>query len=452
MKYVFISSTSTLIRKYRYVAISFLALGILLFTYSCKPDDPDPSFFEVTTTDAINITLSTAQVDGQVSVQGNPEITTRGVCWSTSVNPTVSDNKTTEGTGAGNFTSTLTGLNENTVYHVRAYATANNEVVYGNEISFTTRTIEIYISGYEGSRAVYWRNGQKVQLTDGTYNAGASSIFVADNDIYVAGYEYGNNSQSAAKYWKNGQAIMLALATTLGSTSSSLFVLENNVYVAGREFYSATNKFQAKYWKNGEGTSLTDGSDRAEATSIFVLGNDIYVAGFEYNSNGPPVAKYWKNGGAVSLSTTYSKAQSIFVSGSDIYVAGYEKLSGILNGDRAKYWKNGSPVSLGNSSSYATSIFVSGSDVYVAGYEDNGSGYVAKYWKNGEAVSLTNGDYATSIFVFGNDVYVAGSQETYTSSNNSYINAAKYWKNGVAVPLNTDGSDSGATGIFVRLK
>jgi hypothetical protein len=442
MKYAFNSSAFMLIRKYGYFAISFLALAVLVFTtYSCKPDDPDPSFFEVTTIDAINITLSTAQVEGQVTVHGDPEITARGICWSTATNPTVSDNRTTEGTGPGNFTSTLTGLNENTVYYARAYATTNNEVIYGNEISFTTRTIEVYISGFDGDRAFYWKNGEKVLLSE---DGAGSSIFVSGNDVYVAGGE-----NSVAKYWKNGQGVVLPSTPASFAGATSIFVSENNIYVAGSGYYSGV--YQARYWKNGEGTTVTDGSNNAFANSIFVSGNDIYMAG-SVDVNGVVQAKYWKNGTAVSLSNVSSNARSIFLSGSDVYVAGIESENGV---NKAKYWKNGAAVSLGNSSnskSAAYSIFVSGSDVYVAGYEIGSNGFpVAKYWKNGEAVSLTDGisaAYANSIFVSGNDVYVAGYER-----NNNGNGVAKYWKNGVAVSL-TDGVSyaAEATGIVARLK
>lgn len=57
---------------------------------------------------------------------------------STSTNPTISNSKTTDGTGTGVYTSTITGLAVNTKYYVRAYATNSVGTAYGTEISFTT--------------------------------------------------------------------------------------------------------------------------------------------------------------------------------------------------------------------------------------------------------------------------------------------------------------------------
>ncbi|MCE9540009.1 MAG: DUF1566 domain-containing protein, partial [Bacteroidetes bacterium] len=69
---------------------------------------------------------------------GGAAITARGVCWSTSVNPTTADSKTTNGTGTGTFSSNLTGLAVSTTYYVRAYAISIAGTTYGNQESFTT--------------------------------------------------------------------------------------------------------------------------------------------------------------------------------------------------------------------------------------------------------------------------------------------------------------------------
>jgi len=78
-----------------------------------------------------------------VSSDGGAAVTVRGVCWSTSVNPTTSNSKTTNGSGTGSFTSSITGLSQGTTYHVRAYATNSVGTSYGSDRSFTTQGTEI---------------------------------------------------------------------------------------------------------------------------------------------------------------------------------------------------------------------------------------------------------------------------------------------------------------------
>ena len=92
----------------------------------------------ITTTQISNITNNSAQSGGNVTVEGSSPITSRGVCWSTNTNPNIADNKTTDGTGTGSFTSSITGLSANTTYYVRAYATNNVGTGYGAEENFTT--------------------------------------------------------------------------------------------------------------------------------------------------------------------------------------------------------------------------------------------------------------------------------------------------------------------------
>ena len=100
----------------------------------------------VTTNTVTSITTNSAVCGGNVTSDGNLTVTARGVCWSTSPNPTISNSKTTNGTGTGSFTSNITGLTANTTYYVRAYATNNIGTAYGEEKSFTTNGT---LAGYE---------------------------------------------------------------------------------------------------------------------------------------------------------------------------------------------------------------------------------------------------------------------------------------------------------------
>ena len=88
---------------------------------------------------ATTITSSGATSGGNITADGGSSITARGVVWGTSSNPTVpSASSTSNGTGTGSFTSSITGLSAGTLYYVRSYATNTAGTSYGTQISFTT--------------------------------------------------------------------------------------------------------------------------------------------------------------------------------------------------------------------------------------------------------------------------------------------------------------------------
>jgi uncharacterized protein (TIGR02145 family) len=118
------------------VLVGFLA-GIAVL-HSCKKEPDMPT---LTTTAISSITTTSASSGGNITDDGGAEVTARGVCWGTAANPTVSGSKTNDGTGIGSFTSSISGLTENTLYYVRAYATNSAGTAYGNEVSFTTEQI-----------------------------------------------------------------------------------------------------------------------------------------------------------------------------------------------------------------------------------------------------------------------------------------------------------------------
>ncbi|MBI4947467.1 MAG: T9SS type A sorting domain-containing protein [Bacteroidetes bacterium] len=92
----------------------------------------------VTTTTATSITATTAASGGNVTVDGGATVTARGVCWGTSANPVATGSHTTDGSGTGTFTSSITGLTASTLYHYRAYATNSAGTAYGSDLTFTT--------------------------------------------------------------------------------------------------------------------------------------------------------------------------------------------------------------------------------------------------------------------------------------------------------------------------
>lgn len=97
-----------------------------------------------TATTAITvITATSASSGGNFAADGGSAITARGVCWNTATAPTLSNSFTSDGTGTGSYTSSITGLTANTTYYVRSYATNACGTTYGtSERSFTTLKLE----------------------------------------------------------------------------------------------------------------------------------------------------------------------------------------------------------------------------------------------------------------------------------------------------------------------
>jgi hypothetical protein len=94
-----------------------LAGLILLLYFGCKKEVKiiEPATVPVLTTNATNITTTTADIDGKVTGNGGSAVTTQGICWGLSENPTIAGNKISTGTGSESFTIKMTGLTPGTI-------------------------------------------------------------------------------------------------------------------------------------------------------------------------------------------------------------------------------------------------------------------------------------------------------------------------------------------------
>ena len=182
-------------------AISSPATGLMIYCTNCGPGEPQ--FYNgtawvnmmggtaltqpptVSTTAASNITSSTATSGGNITNDFGYTITARGVCWSTSQNPTTADSKTTESGTTGIFTSNISGLNRSALYYVRAYATSAGGTSYGAQVSFTTSGLGIGDS-YQGGIVAYI-----LQPGDPGYDANTQHGLVATATDVSVGAEWG---------------------------------------------------------------------------------------------------------------------------------------------------------------------------------------------------------------------------------------------------------------------
>jgi uncharacterized protein (TIGR02145 family) len=173
----------------------------------------------VTTSSATGITTNSATLGGDVTLGGGSTVTSRGVAYGLTSNPTTSGTITTDGSGVGSFVSTLSGLTASTTYYVRAYATNGVGTAYGNEISFSTNTSNGF-SSCGGVTDVDGNTYQTVQigtqcwtqsnLTVSKYRDGSSIPNITDNTQWSqtntsstgAWCNYNNDASNGTTYGK----------------------------------------------------------------------------------------------------------------------------------------------------------------------------------------------------------------------------------------------------------
>jgi hypothetical protein len=158
----------------------------------------------LTTTVVSGITTNSAISGGTINNDGGGTITARGVVWSTTQNPTITlTTKTNDGVNTGTYTSNLTNLAPNTTYFIRSYATNSAGTSYGNQLSFTTSTIN-YAAMYP-TGTVFCNNVVTAvvdvtnPITGKTWmdrNLGATQVAISATDVLAYGdlYQWGRRS------------------------------------------------------------------------------------------------------------------------------------------------------------------------------------------------------------------------------------------------------------------
>ncbi|WP_158607328.1 MBG domain-containing protein [Rhodohalobacter sp. SW132] len=150
---------------------------------------PAPGYFEpqipevVTHSTIENISSGSAEVSGEVIDDKGIEVNERGFVYATSSNPTTDDTKIQVGSGMGEFTETISGLNPGITYYIRAYAINSEGTTYGTEQSFTT--IPIFAGG-TGTEADPYQVETAEQLNSVRNYLDVHYIQTADIDLGVS--------------------------------------------------------------------------------------------------------------------------------------------------------------------------------------------------------------------------------------------------------------------------
>lgn len=139
------------------LSISSLAL-LILSIISCHKKGNDPSgngLAVITNTNVVTNTHTQATISYEITGDGGNTITENGICYGVNPSPTTADSKMAAPSNqTGKDTIQISGLNTSTKYYARAYAINSKGTTYGNEVNFTTKTIDIGDS-YAGGIVFY---------------------------------------------------------------------------------------------------------------------------------------------------------------------------------------------------------------------------------------------------------------------------------------------------------
>ena len=164
----------------------------------------------ITTTSPSSVGVDTVVIGGDISNDGGSSIVLRGICYSTSPNPNMGNQRTEDGSGIGTYSAVLRGLTSSTTYYARSYAkNFNGVVVYGNEVSFTTS------ASLPGVRC-----------------PGTPTVTDIDGNIYNTvqiGNQCWTQSNLKVSKYRNGDSIPTGLSdNTWQNTTSGAYAIYNN--------------------------------------------------------------------------------------------------------------------------------------------------------------------------------------------------------------------------------
>ena len=269
------------------------------------------------------------------------------------------------------------------------FSEANDIVINGSTV---------YVSGYYNSgNAVLWKDKTIVALPAGADDSSAERMFLAsDGKLYIAGY-YVNGGNVIAAYWVYDGVVAVRHDLTDGTNNALAF----SIYVDGADVYvSGMDNEKPVYWKNGVEDSLS--TTNGLASSIKVVGGTIHVAGVVVDG-GFETFTYWAVTSDVVAVIGFGSGVDVGYPALDlddelnVYISGNYETGSVM---QACYWKNTftdqNNLSV-NSKPYsmAKDILLKGPDVYVVGYyadkESSPTTVTPAYWLNGTRYDLNAG-------------------------------------------------------------
>ena len=362
----------------------------------------------VTTTAVSGISATGATSGGNVTSAGGGTVSARGVCWSTSANPTISNSHTTNGSGTGSFTSSITGLTANTTYHVRAYATNEIGTAYGADVTFTaansvpTGAINGLFTINSSGNKVYFSQGN---LRATTSNSGSTWTwsFAEHQYDYIGNATANTNINGSMTVSTNGTVDLFGWNGN--SSSYDNYGIYNNT--TNSNYGNVTSEALKHDWGHNP---ITNGGNTADKWRTLTKDEWVYVFNTRSTTSGVRYAKATVNGvsGVIILPDDWSTSYYT-LSSTNTTSAAYTSNTISLSNWNTKFEANGA-------------VFLPAAGLR-GGTTVNNAGSYGYYWSSTSHVS--NADRAYYVYFGSSNFVPANSYGRYYGSSVRLVTASE---------------------------
>jgi uncharacterized protein (TIGR02145 family) len=290
----------------------FIAFLLLMANTGCEKTDNNG----ISTLAVSQITINSAMSGGNIPSDGGNPVSAYGVCWATHSLPSLSDEKSVDGSGTGKFTSHVTGLQPLTRYYLRAYATNKIGTSYGAVVTFITKKLPTVTTA------------NVTRITHSTAKSGGSISNATATDILARGVCWSTNAEPTINDSKTNEE------PGIGAFTSNLTELASGTTYFVRAY--ATNDAGTSYGNQIEFTTVEDGivyDYQGNMYQTIVLNNKTWMAEnlrAERYSNGDAIAKLLNNSAwantTLGACVVYSHVLGNGVNSSDEMLAAYGML------------------------------------------------------------------------------------------------------------------------------
>lgn len=362
---------------------------------------------KVKTVDVTDVSRTTATVIGEVLDDCGVEVTERGVCWSTSSNPTINGSHLSEGSGVGVYSITISNLIVGMRYYVRAYAVNSKGTAYGDEMDFVTGSAEKPTIITSEITNIDWRTatgGGEITDNGGALVTQCGICWSTSHNPEVGGNHIDNDTGT-------GSFVIDMSGLTAGTTYYVRSYAKNIAGLSyGNEVSFETKAPERPVVTTDSVTDITYATAKGRGSVTSDCGNEVTERGICWSTDPAPEITDSHVGNGTGMGD-FTVEMIELVAKTTYYVRAYAKNSiGLSYGDEVRFTTEAQPFTISVSANPVDGGTVTGEGDYPQGQSVTvkatpKTGYEFVKWKENDSVVSSNANY--TFVVNGNRTLVA---------------------------------------------